>query len=68
MGLEQGEEHVNLVELDVLIVYIEQVIEGVKNGLKSLIAGWMVMAYDKGLPGIKRNKNCNLAALKLRGS
>jgi hypothetical protein len=28
----------------------------------------MVMAYDKGLPGIKRNKNCNLAALKLRGS
>lgn len=53
MGLEQGGEQVNWVELDILIIYREQRTEGVKNDLRSLLAGWMVMAYDKNWGEIK---------------
>lgn len=64
MGLEQDGEQVNVIELDVLIVYEKQGTEGMKN---SWITGWIVMVYDKEFSGIGRNKNCNLAILKFRG-
>lgn len=54
MGLEQDGEQLNVMELDVLIVYEKQGTEGMKN---SRITGWTVMVYDKEFSGIGRNKN-----------